>query len=201
MSLVLIGAGGHAKVVIGALRASGVPVRAAYDTTPEKAGGRCAGVEILAFADFAPEPDAELFLAIGDNAARRELDRKLTARYPVVIHPSAWVDPSARLGAGTLVCAGAVIQADTVVGRHAIVNTGASLDHDCVVGDYAHVAPGARLAGRVRVGEGALLGVGSAFLPGVTIGAWATVGVGAAVVADVPERVTARGVPARWEKR
>ena len=198
MSIVLIGAGGHAKVVIGALRASGREIRAAYDTTPEKAGGACAGVVIRPFAELVLKPDDEAFLAIGDNRARQGLDRELRASWPVVVHPSAWVDPSARLAPGVLVCAGAVFQADAVVGRHSIVNTGASVDHDCVLGDYVHVAPGARLAGNVTAGEGCLLGVGSAFLPGVRIGAWATVGVGAAVVSDVPEGVTARGVPARW---
>lgn len=200
MSVVVIGAGGHAKVVIGALRACGREVSAAYDTTPEKWGGRCNGVPILPFAEFASAMGTEVFLAIGDNQARRALDQQLKPASPVVIHPAAWVDPSARLAPGTLVCAGAVIQAEAVVGRHAIVNTGASLDHDCVLGDYVHVAPGARLAGSVKVGEGALLGVSSAFLPGVRIGAWATVGAGAAVVGDVPEGVVARGVPARWRK-
>lgn len=198
MSIVLIGAGGHAKVVIGALRACGYEVSAAYDTTPEKWGGCCHGVPILPFAEFASAAGREVFLAIGANQARRALDRQLNPLSPVVIHPAAWVDPSARLAPGTLVCAGAVIQAEAVVGRHAIINTGASLDHNCVLADYVHVAPGARLAGSVTVGEGALLGVGSAFLPGVRIGAWATIGVGAAVVSDVPDGVIARGVPARW---
>lgn len=198
MSILLIGGGGHAKVVIGAMRAAGHAVAVVYDTTPEKAGTRCAGVLVRPFAELALEPGSQAFLAIGDNRARQRLDRELQADWAVVVHPSAWVDPSARLAPGVLVCAGAVIQADASIGRHAIVNTGASVDHDSVIGDYAHVAPGARLGGHVKVGEGALLGVGSAFLPGVSVGAWATVGVGAAVVGDVPEGVIARGVPARW---
>jgi sugar O-acyltransferase (sialic acid O-acetyltransferase NeuD family) len=198
VSILLIGGGGHAKVVIGAMRAAGHAVAVVYDTTPEKAGSRCAGVEIRPFAELRLESGSQAFLAIGDNRARRQHDQTLRADWPVVIHPSAWVDPSARLAPGVLVCAGAVIQADASIGRHAIVNTGASVDHDCVLGDYVHVAPGARLGGAVRVGEGALLGVGSAFLPGVSVGAWSTVGVGAAVVGDVPEGVVARGVPARW---
>jgi sugar O-acyltransferase (sialic acid O-acetyltransferase NeuD family) len=157
-------------------------------------------VVIRAFADLALEPGRKAFLAIGDNRARQSLDRVLAATWPVVIHPSAWVDPTARLAPGVLVCAGAVIQAGAVVGRHAIVNTGASVDHDCVLEAYVHVAPGTHLAGRVKAGEGALLGVGSAFLPGVSVGSWATIGVGAAVVGDVPAGVTALGVPARWPK-
>lgn len=198
-AVVVMGAGGHAKVVIGALRACGRRVSAVYDSTPEKWGRTCAGVTVLSAAEYSYEAGSEVILAIGDNRARQELDRRLSAPSPVLIHPAAWVDPTARLGPGTIVCAGAVVQAEAVVGRHAIVNTGASVDHDCVLGDYVHAAPGARLAGRVSVGEGALLGVGSSFVPGVRIGAWSTIGAGAAVVDDVPGGVVARGVPARWQ--
>jgi sugar O-acyltransferase (sialic acid O-acetyltransferase NeuD family) len=198
MSIVLIGGRGHANEVIGPSRAAGREVRAVFDTTPEKAGTHCAGVLIHPFRELVLDAGSLAFLAIGDNRARQQHDQTLRATWPVVIHPSAWVDPSARLAPGVLVCAGAVIQADASIGRHAIVNTGASVDHDSVIGDYVHVAPGARLGGNVKVGEGALLGVGSAFLPDVRVGAWATVGAGAAVVRDVPDGVIARGVPARW---
>jgi len=84
-----------------------------------------------------------------------------------------------------------------VLGRHVIVNTGATIDHDCIVGDFAHIGPGVHLAGMVKVGAGAFLGIGSVVLPGLAIGEWSMVGAGAVVIRDVPDRVTAYGVPAK----
>ena len=78
-----------------------------------------------------------------------------------------------------------------------IVNTGATIDHDCRIGDFAHLCPGVHLAGEVQVGEGCLLGMGTSVIPGRSIGSQTVVGAGAAVVTDLPEAVTAVGVPAR----
>ncbi len=102
-----------------------------------------------------------------------------------------------KLGRGTVVFAGAVVQPDAVIGDHVIVNTGATVDHDCVVGDYAHLAPGVHLAGSVHVGEGAFLGIGSVVSPGVRIGRWTTLGAGAVAIRDLADGAVAVGVPAR----
>ena len=114
-----------------------------------------------------------------------------------VVHPSAYVHPSAKLGRGTVVFAGAVVQPDAVIGDHVIVNTGATIDHDCIVGDYAHLAPGVHLAGAVQVGEGAFLGIGSVVCPGIKVGRWATLGAGGVAIRDVADGVVAVGIPAR----
>jgi len=188
-SVCVVGAGGHAKVVISALQARGWEVLAAYDDDPAKLGTLVRGVPVRGrLADLRDEPATRAVAAIGDNAARRGVvERFGRVEWVSVVHPAAWVDPSAKVGPGTVVFAGAVIQAEAAVGAHVIVNTGATIDHECRVGDYAHVAPGALLSGGVRVGQGALLGTGSSFSPRISIGQWARIGVGAVLVADVPD--------------
>lgn len=189
----VLGAGGHARVVVSTLRAAGFTVAGLYDDDPAKWGTSLAGVPVLGPLDQAT---GLAVIGIGHNPTRRSIAARLrTLTWISVVHPAAWVDPSVRLGAGTVVFAGTVIQPDAVLGDHIIVNTGATVDHDCVLGDFVHVAPGCHLAGHVALGTGAFLGIGSAAVPGVRIGAWATVGAGGVVIADVPDGAVAVGVP------
>ena len=193
--VIVLGAGGHAKVVISTLRAAGYRVVGLYDDDPAKWHTRLAGVEVLGPIDDAA---SVAVIGIGHNPTRRAIaERACRVTWLTVVHPAACVDPTVRLGAGTVVFAGAVIQPDALLGDHCIVNTAATVDHDCVLGAFCHIAPGAHLAGSVTLGEGAFLGIGSAVVPGIRIGAWTTVGAGAVVIADLPDRVTAVGVPAR----
>jgi sugar O-acyltransferase (sialic acid O-acetyltransferase NeuD family) len=195
----VIGAGGHAKVVIAALQAAGHDVCGVWDDNPALWGDDLHGIPILGpISGLALAGPAVATIAIGSNRARREISRLFpNAEWMTVVHPRAWVHESVRLGPGTVVCAGAVIQPDVVIGAHVIVNTAATVDHDCQVADFAHLAPGAHLAGAVRVGEGAFLGVGSSAIPEVSIGEWAIVGAGGVVIRDVPATVTVAGVPVR----
>jgi sugar O-acyltransferase (sialic acid O-acetyltransferase NeuD family) len=192
----VVGAGGHAKVVIATLVAAGFRVRAAYDDTPEKWGRRLLGVPIQPREQM-PRHLGSVVLAIGRNDARQRLAQELACEWITLVHPRAWVDPGVTLGPGTVVFAGAVIQPGASVGDHVIVNTAATIDHDCEIGSFAHLGPGCHLAGHVVVGEGALLGAGACARPRVRIGRWSTIGAGAAVVGDIPDERTAIGVPAR----
>lgn len=194
----VLGAGGHAKVVVSTLLAAGIPVVVVLDDDRARWGTSLLGIPIAGpLASLGGRGLRRALIGIGSNDARRRLVRELDADWVVAVHPAAWVHPSVRLGAGTVVFAGAVIQPDTVIGVHAIVNTGATVDHDCAVGSFAHLAPGSHLSGGVTIGEGVLMGIGSSAIPGVTVGEWSVVGAGAAVVDNLPARVTAVGVPAR----
>ncbi len=196
----VVGAGGHAKVVIAMLRAGGCAVAGLFDGDPALHGRKVLGVPVLGSDEDARLDGARAVVAIGSNAARKAVAEKLSGRvaeWTPVVHPRAWVHDSVTLRPGAVVFAGAVIQPGAHVGAHAIVNTGATVDHDCTLADYVHVAPGAHLAGNVRLDEGAFLGIGAAAVPGAAVGAWATVGAGGVVVRDVPARVTAVGVPAK----
>ena len=200
--MVVLGAGGHGKVVVATLRAAGRTVSAVYDDSEERWGTEVLGVPVRGPLEAASGDGVEAALiGVGDNRARRSIAGRLELPWATVVHPAASVAEAVELGAGTVVFAGAVIQPDTVLGRHGIVNTGASVDHDCRLGDFVHVAPGARLAGGVTVGDGAFLGIGSVAVPGLEIGAWALVGAGSAAVRPVPEGATVLGVPARVVRR
>lgn len=199
MAIYILGAGGHAKVVLSAFRAVGQEVQGLFDDDPQKQGISVLGVPVLDSIEKARNlPPSSGVIALGDNRLRAKLAEEFSQwEWIVVVHPRAYVDPSASIGPGTVVLAGAVVQAGARLGAHVIVNTGATIDHDCVVGDFVHLAPGVNLGGGVWVEEGALVGIGAAVIPGIRIGAWSTVGAGAVVIRDVAPGSTVVGVPAR----
>lgn len=197
----VLGAGGHAKVVIATLQAAGWDVLSAWDDSETRWGGEILGVPVQGAIEEAAEAGADGYvIAVGENRDRRRIADRLDFPWILVVHPAAVVHPSVRLGPGTAVFAGAVIQPDTEIGRHALVNTGASIDHDCRIGDFVHVAPGCRLGGGVTVGEGSFMGIGASVLPGVAVGSWTTVGAGSTLIGDLGSHVTAVGTPARERK-
>lgn len=194
-NIVVIGAGGYAKVVISTLRTNDCSIGAVFDDDSSLWGTELLGVPVRGPIAMAQSEFELGIIAIGDNAARKRIARRLNLHWLTLVHSAAWVDPDAKLGTGTVVFAGAVIQPSGVVGEHVIVNTSASVDHDCVVKDFCHIAPGVHLGGNVQIDEGAFLGIGSSVIPGRKVGAWTTVGAGAVVVRDLPECVVAYGVP------
>src|SRR5689334_9742959 len=198
LRVVVIGAGGHAKVVIEAVRAHGSEVVGLIDPSPGVSS--VLGVQVLGGDDALPDLRCQgldaAVVALGGNALRERVGRRmreLDFALPCVVHPSALLSPSARLGTGVVIMARAVVGSETVISDLAIINTGAIIDHDNEIGVAAHVAPGCALAGNVRVGARALVGVGSAVRPGIRVGADAVVGAGSAVVADVPDRAVVGG--------
>lgn len=198
MPLYVIGAGGHAKVVVATAEACGWPIAGVLDDDPTRWGrdvlGHVVGGPSTGVLDDAR---ALCVIAIGDNAVRRRLAAGARCEFATLVHPRAVVHASVVLGPGTVVFAGAVIQPDARVGSHAIVNTGASIDHDSTLGIAVHIAPGARVAGSVTIGDETLVGIGACVIPGIRIGAGAVVGAGATVVRDVLDGNVVVGVPAQ----
>lgn len=203
MQLVIVGAGGHAKVVIEVFRAlAGCRLIGLID--PEPSAPSVLGVPVLGGDSLLPELRRQgveaAFVALGLNRLRQRIGAELAGMgyaLPSAVHPSALVSPSARIGAGVVVMARAVIGTETELCDLVIVNTGALLDHDNVIEDAAHIAPGCALAGTVRVGARSLVGVGSVVRPGIRIGADVTIGAGSAVVTDVADGMRVGGAPAR----
>jgi acetyltransferase EpsM len=196
----VIGAGGHAKVVISTLWEAGYAVKGALDDDAAKWGKKILHVPISGpIAAFQQQLQGQpAIMAIGDNLHRKQLLMELTAvSWISVIHPRAYVHPSVELGEGTVIFAGAVVQPEVVIGKHVIINTSASVDHDCNLGDFVHVCPGSRLGGGVTLAEGVLLGTGGVVIPDRKVGAWATIGAGSVVLKDIPAHATGVGVPAR----
>lgn len=194
----VVGAGGHAKVVMATLLDAGFSITALLDDDQTKWGSEFFGLRVAGSLEMLRDMRCSAVIAVGDNRSRRDISLRYgECRWLTVVHPAAYVHDSVQLGAGTVIMAGSVIQPDSRLGDHVIVNTGATIDHDCEIADFVHIAPGVHLAGGVSVGEGALLGIGSVVLPGKKIGAWAIVGAGSVVVDDVPSFITVAGVPAR----
>jgi len=194
------GAGGHAHVVIDALRSQGIQVQAIFDDSPERRHPLHRdvqpGIRLTGRAGF-PSLDHPVVLCVGRNAERVELVELLDVHYGIARHTTAIVAESSTIGEGTVILHGAIIQPNTVIGRHVLVNTAASIDHDNRIGDFAHISPHATLCGHVEVGEGTHIGAGAVVIPTVKIGKWTTVGAGAVVIHDLPDHVTAVGNPAR----
>lgn len=193
----ILGAGGHAKVVIQTARAAGWEPVGVFDDAQNRCGMEICGVPVLGKLTEAAKNPLPTVIAIGDNRTRRKIAETLSITWATIIHPTAVIDPTAQIGEGTVVCAGAFVLVDAVVGRHVIINTAASIDHDCRVDDFAHISVGCRLGGKIRIGRGTLLGVGACVKPCITVGESCVAGVGAVIVRDVPDGLTVVGVPAR----
>lgn len=192
--LILLGAGGHAKVVSELARAAGWEITGFLaprsDRSVDNLGAPLLGDGANLDADPSWLANHDMFPAIGEGEVRwREFVRLAAAgaRVPSLVHPSAIVSPSAQIEAGAVIMAGAIIQADSVIGPAAIINTGAHVDHDCQVGAGAMIAPGAVLCGGVHVGDHAFVGAGAIVVPGIQIGRSAFVGAGTVVPHDLPD--------------
>jgi sugar O-acyltransferase (sialic acid O-acetyltransferase NeuD family) len=207
--ILIWGAGGHGKVVADLIRACGHRVAGFIDADERKLGtvaepgGACV---TLSEADLVPHLEAaglpagasSVVCAIADNSVRSRICLLLGRHLPpALVHPTAVVSPSARIGVGTVVFPGAVINANASVGDGVIINSAAVVEHDCVIGAGTHVSPGVVLAGGVILGAATWIGAGATIIPLVHVGAAAVVGAGAVVLADVPPGTTVVGVPAR----
>jgi len=206
--LLILGAGGHAKVVAEVALTSGAATRVAFLDDCFKCLDACSpllGWPVIGPLALSLHPNSQFqfsaaFVAIGHPSTRLHWILQLqSAGYdlPVLIHPTAWISPSAQIGPASVVLAQAVLQAQANIGIGAILNTSCSVDHDAQLAQGVHICPGARLAGEVKIGPRSCIGIGASVIQQVTIGSDVIVGAGAAVLGDLPDGVTAVGVPAR----
>jgi sugar O-acyltransferase (sialic acid O-acetyltransferase NeuD family) len=186
---VIIGAGGHAKVIIEIIEELKGAVKNISDTDPLV-------TELLGYAvTRQPVYAAPVIVAVGNNSIRKKIVSETPGKFGTAIHPRANISSRCRVGEGTVIMAGVTVNSHTEIGKHCIINTNASVDHDCVIGDFAHISPNAALGGGVTVGEGSHIGIGSAVIPGIQVGKWVTIGAGSVIIKDVPDYAVVVGNP------
>jgi UDP-perosamine 4-acetyltransferase len=193
---ILLGAGGHASVVLATALNAGIRVDGVCDPAlVEHTGSLWKGVRILGNDSWLLQSDpnvVSLLNGVGylpDSDVRARIHKEWSTRgfrFETLIHSRAWVEPTVKLGEGTQVMAGAIVQAEAEIGAGSIVNTSASIDHHCRIGALVHIAPGATLCGGVEVGERAFVGAGATIVQGVRIGPGAIVPAGSMVKRDLP---------------
>lgn len=206
MRIVIVGAGGHGRVVLDILlQAAEHDVAGFLDSNPAVHGKRVDGRRVLGSLDDLPRLRDEMeiagaVVAIGDNGVRRDFAERIELmglELVRAVHPSANLARNVTLGTNVVVAAGALVCAHCHVGDSVILNTGCIIDHETMIGTAAHICPGARIAGRVTVESGAFVGIGATVIQSVRIGYEGIVAAGAVVIRDVPPMTTVAGVPAR----
>ncbi len=204
--VVVVGAGGHARVLLEVLRCLGRQVLFVTDRSVGLYGTRIGGAEVRGPDECIAElPPGEVELvngvgSVGVPNARREVYLRLRAQgylFATLVHPSAVVAEGVAVAAGAQLMAGVVVQPGASIGENTIVNTRVAVDHDCRVGAHVHLAPGVVLSGTVTVGDRSHLGTGAVVIQGVRIGMGALVAAGAVVTRHVPDGARVAGVPAR----
>ncbi len=200
MDVLILGNGGHARVVVDIVNAMGkFNLVGVLSDNPVSSDATFDGLPLLHEKDIASIPHDALIVALGDNRQRKAVFKKYVheERFVSAIHPSAVVAADVIIEDGCMICAGVVINPGVRIQSNTILNTSCSIDHECVIGPHSHIAPGVNLAGAVTVGEGVMMGIGSCCMQQKRIGDWSTVGAGAVVIRDVPAKTTVVGVPAR----
>lgn len=203
--IVLIGAGGHCKVIIDIIKSANE--YQIVGITDKSAKGNLLNIPIIGddsvLQNIYDNGTKYAFIGLGalGNINVRNIIcdklRKIGFKLPVLIHRNSIVSPYVKIGDGTCVMAGTVINAGTHISENCIINTGSIIEHDCKIGHNTHVSPNSSIAGTVTVGFNTHIGIGSSIIQGKIIGNNVTIGAGAVVINDIPDNSTAVGVPAK----
>lgn len=205
MRTVIIGAGGHSRVVYDILRYDhDIDVVAFVDNTPRGSEETIMNVPVTGDHDIVPKlvdkKDVGGFIvAVGDNDIRKHHFQKFKelGLEPIsAIHPNAHISETVGINPGSVVATGAALSTNATIGLNAIVNTGSIVEHESTVGDHTHVGPGSTVAGRVNIGDGTFVGMGCSIKEYTDIGPGATIGAGSVVLDDVEAGATVAGTPA-----
>ena len=206
-NILLIGASEHAKVVMDVIEKEGKYNIFGLIDSYKPVGGKVFGYKILGTEDTLVEliKDGEVVggvITIGDNWMRYKMAEKIKSILPefnfiTAVHPSANTARNVKIGAGSVVMAGVVVNSDSNIGEFCILNTRSSLDHDCVMGDFSSLAPGATTGGKVSIGAFSAISLGANIIHGVNIGEQTVLGAGAVALVDIPDHCVAYGVPAK----
>ena len=205
--IIVVGAGGHARVLISLLRALHRHILGILLQDLTLIGQTIWGVPVIGSDDDVDQysPNAiELVNAIGSVSSTRkrriiyEKYKNNGYSFSTIVHPKATIIEDVKLSEGVQIMAGAIIQTGCFIDNNTIINTGAIVDHDCIIGEHVHVAPGVVLSGGVHIGTSAHIGTAATVIEGIKIGNEAIIGAGSVVIRDIPDSKLAVGVPARY---
>ncbi len=204
MKVVIIGHGGHSKVVSDNIRASKDHQIIGY------LDNKYEDIQIIDHLIYGPigsakhlmeeNNDVKFVMAIGDNKVRKSIIEMLDIsieNFVTIIHPTACISPSATIGKGTVVMPQAVINADVRIGHHCIINSCSVVEHDSLLDEFVHLCPNSTIAGTVEIGKGTCVGSGATIVPSKIVGEWTIIGAGATVIDDLPDNCLAVGTPAK----
>ncbi|MGL5050419.1 MAG: acetyltransferase [Fusobacteriaceae bacterium] len=206
--VIIIGAGGHAKVVIDIIlqRQKILDDKISIlgildDSFSENFYKKLFGISILGKIDKILELPKDIFyvIAIGNNSVRKNIAKKYkNINYMTTIHPTSIIAESVEIGTGSVIMAGVIINSSTKIGKHSIINSGAVVEHDNVLSDYVHISPNATLCGEVLIGEETWIGAGAIVIQGVKVSESVLVGAGAVILKDIKQNnVKLVGIPAK----
>lgn len=202
MEIIILGDGGHSKVIQDIICTNkNYKVIAILDDKYERPYKKNNTIFApLLYLNNIVSTHIKIIVAIGDNVTRKVIFTQLNIKreqYVSVVHPSAVISKQATIGYGTVVMPGAYINANATVGDHCIINTGAIVEHDTSVSDFSHLSPNATLTANISVGEGVHVGASTTVIPGIDIGSWSIIGAGSSVIKPIPPFSTAVGCPTR----
>jgi len=204
-NVVIVGSGGHAKVVIDIIEKLNSHRIIGFIDSFKAKGTSIYGYEVLGDESYIHDNHSIIdggIVAIGDNWVRSEVVRRILTIQPHfnfinAIHPSSIIARGVTIGAGTVVMAGAVINSDTVIGEHCVLNTKSSVDHDCTIRDFVTIAPNATTGGNVMIGHYTTLSLGANIIHSREVGSHTVIGAGSNVLSDIGSYSVAYGTPAR----
>lgn len=191
----LYGASGHCKVIIDILKSNSDLINCILDDFPK--AEEMFGIPVLKSSLFKPSLSDLIIVSIGDNLLRKKVVSKIAISFFIAIHRTAIISVNSKIGKGSVVMAGVIINSSVRIGSHCIINSGAVVEHDCKIDDFCHISPNATLAGNVSLGEGTHVGIGACVIQGVNIGKWVTIGAGSVIIKDVPDFATVVGNPGK----
>lgn len=204
--IVIIGAGGHAKVIADIIQKSEDIVLGFLDDNIEKGKKIICDYEVLGKIEECvqlkeQDDNIEFIIAIGNNKIRKQIACEYKLKYYTAIHPSVQIGLDVEIQEGTVVMANVCINSSTKIGKHCIINTGAIIEHDNIIENYVHISPNVSIAGTVKVGENTHIGIGAVLKNNIAVCSNVIIGAGAVVVKDIIEEGTYVGVPAREIKK
>jgi UDP-perosamine 4-acetyltransferase len=200
---IIIGAGGHARVVADTILVKGYGLKGIVDVEYSGQKEKIMGCSVLGGIDFIDQFDPEkvaLSIAIGDNTQRSFYYNFFMQKgfiFPQLIHPAAIVSEFSHISDGVFINAGVIINSNAKIGKNCIINTGSIIEHEVIVDKHCHICPGVKIAGRVTIGNNSFIGMGANIIDSITIGHNVVIGSGSVIIKDIKPHSTYVGVPGR----